>query len=79
MNFKLSKKRQDTGKYWTYGSFKKNQWGNYQASFKVTPELLKLFKEHEDSYINFSAFEDEKKEESPKQPVYDDLSDDVPF
>ena len=84
MKYKLSKKN-DQGKWWSYGYFAENQWGNYQASFKVTQELKKVFAEAEEgSYINFSAFEDKgkpSKHQQDKANGYqpDDLDDQVPF
>lgn len=61
MEYKLSAKR--NGKFWNYGSFKKNKWGNYQASFKVTPEFLELANASQGQWLNFSAFEDKPKQE----------------
>lgn len=85
MNFKLSRKNAEQ-KWWTYGSFKKNQWDNYQASFKISnlEEAIDLAKQKGDEWINFSAFEDDK-QESPQQvsnePSYpqDDDSQSMPF
>ena len=62
-SYKISKKGKD-GKWYTFGNFKKNQWGNYSLGIKVD----KVFKHivetsREDSWINFSAFEDKPKQE----------------
>jgi len=62
MNYKLSAKR--NGKWWSYGSVKKNQYDNLQASFKVTPELLELLEEKKGSWVNFAMFEDKPKDDS---------------
>lgn len=79
MEAKLSTKL-PTGKWWTWGSIKKNQWGNLQASFKVTPELVALFQEKQGSWINFSVFE-EKQPDTAKADGYapQQLDDDLPF
>jgi len=84
MDFKLSKKN-GGDKWWTWGSFRKNKWGNYQASFKVTPEFKKLIVDTPDGeYINFSAFEYKKEIDSHNEakgngyaPQDDDQS--IPF
>lgn len=82
MEYKLSAKNKHA-KWWTYGYFKKNQYGNLQASFKVTPELLELLQSKEGGYVNFAAFEDEGKkpeQRSAKESAgYDDLEDSIPF
>lgn len=73
--YKLSAKRADTGKWWTYGLIKKNQYGNMQAGFRVTPELKALISANDGKWINFSLFEAEaKKEVTPEaQKQLDDL------
>lgn len=86
--YKVSAKRPDTGKYWTYGNLKKNQWGNWSLGMKVTPELIKLLESKDGGYVNFSLFADDEKREVPTEakegikklntPVFDD-SDTVPF
>ena len=88
MDFKLSKKNGGE-KWWTWGNFRKNKWGNYQASFKVTPEFKKLINDVPDGeYINFSAFEDKKEVDSHNeakgnayqpQQSYADMDSEVPF
>ena len=82
MEFKLSRKNEGQ-KWWTWGSFRKNQWGNYQASFKVTPEFKKLINSIEDGeYINFSAFDEDKKDAPKPKPINDGLeglNDEIPF
>lgn len=75
MDYKLSAKR--NGKWWNYGSVKKNQYENLQASFKVTKELLELLEEKKDGWVNFAMFE-----EKPKSQASDldkDLGDTIPF
>jgi len=75
MKYKLSAKR--NGKWWTYGSFGLNKFDNYSASFKVTPELIELFKEKEGQWVNFSAFEEKPKEQ--EAPTEQALDDEIPF
>lgn len=69
MNYNLSAKV--NGKWWRFGKFETNKFGNLQAGFKVTPELVKLVIDNEGKWINFSAFE-----EKPK-PV--ELDDEIPY
>lgn len=82
--YKLSTKRPDTGKWWSYGSIKTNQYGRLQAGFKVTPELKALISANDGKWINFSLFEEEKKGEVTQEAqagldkLYDDSSD-IPF
>lgn len=80
MNYKLSRKKPDTGKWWTYGSLKNNQWGNLQASFKKSA-LQELIDTTEGDWINLSAFEDtgEKKEFKPVERKADTLDRDIAF
>jgi hypothetical protein len=85
MDYKLSAKNKH-GKWWTFGYFKKNQYGNLQASFKVKPELLELLRDKEGGYVNFAAFEDEGKKQDAPAKVCDaplrplnDLDDEMPF
>jgi phage anti-repressor protein len=73
------KKKNESGKWWTWGSIKVNKFGSFQASFKNTPEFRKMIEESGD-WINLSVFEnqrDEVKKEAPKQAPA--LSDDIPF
>ena len=66
----LVKKKREDGKYFTYGSVKKNKFNNYQLGLKVTPELRELLAGVDDgSWINLNLFESQ-----PKQP--DDV---IPF
>ena len=81
MKYKLSRKNEN-GKWWTYGQFETNQWGNLQASFKIEnlEKAIELAKNDPKckGWINFSAFEDDK----PKQQTNNytqELSDEVPF
>lgn len=81
--YKIAAKR--NGKWWTYGNIKKNQWGNWSMSMKVTPELMALLEEKKGQYVNFSLFEDGKKEVTEEaqqdinklQKAVD--SDEIPF
>ncbi len=90
---KLSAKRPDTGKWWTYGSIKVNQYGNLQAGLRVTPELKALIDANDGKWINFSLFPvgqkaDEAKPEqkastpAPASELLDDIlgnDSDIPF
>lgn len=60
MNYKLSKRNPNKeNKFWTYGNFKKNKWGNYQASFKVSA-LQELIDQADGEWVNLSAFAEEE-------------------
>ncbi len=63
--YKVSAKR--NGKFWTFGSLKKNQWGNWSIGLKVTPELKQYMADNDGRYINFSLFEQEEKREVPAE------------
>lgn len=90
MKFKLSRKNAQK-KWWSYGRFEKNQWGNYQASFKVDSllEAIELAKQEPNykGYINFSGFEDDgsyvkKDSNTPPQGsavTHQELDDEIPF
>ena len=88
-NYKVSKKNA-SGKFWSYGNVKKNQWGNLTLGFKVTPELKSIFLDMPDgSWVNFALFEDKPKEESKPAVTYEaasageygavDINDEIPF
>lgn len=87
MKKKVSAKRPDTGKWWTYGNFGTNQFGNQQFSLRVTPELEALIASKKGEWINFSLFDDDKqtphneaKSNGFQQSVADkDFDDDVLF
>lgn len=71
------------GKWWTFGRIKKNQYGNYQLSFKNT-DVLKKFVNEGGEWLNFSLFEPRDKEEMPQQkpqskPEKSYDSDEIPF
>ena len=71
MDYKISSKRKDTGKWWTYGNFKRGDKG-YKLGMKKTPELIAYWNEvKEGEYLNFLAFEDtkEKPNYSPRLTV----------
>lgn len=78
MDYKVSSKRKDNGKWWGYGRIRTNQYGNPQLSFKKTPELMQIFNDAPDGgYINFALFEEKPKEqEAPQQP---DNDNSIPF
>lgn len=83
MNFKASAKV--NGKWWTFGSVKKNQWGNLQLSMKNTQQL-KDFVNNGGEWLNFSLFEEEGKPQTAhneaKQDAYQaqpDLDSEIPF
>lgn len=69
MDYKISAKRKDTGKYWQFGSIKEGKYGP-QLSFRKTPELL-AFIEASGEWLNFALFSDK-----PKEPVKDINGDD---
>ncbi len=88
MNFKVSAKL-GQGKWWTFGTIKKNQWGNLQLSMKNTQQL-KDFVNNGGEWLNFSLFEEDgQKEQTPHnqekadayqpQAALDDDSDLIPF
>ena len=88
MKYKLSMKNEN-GKWWTYGNYEKNQWGNFQASFKVEnlEKAIDIAKNNPNykGYINFSAFEDNKdgnssEKPSSSKPDYqeEELDDEIP-
>lgn len=64
MKYRLSRKNSE-GKWWTYGDFALNKFGNYSASFKVSAlqELIELAKAEGKDWVNLSAFEDKPKHE----------------
>ena len=62
MKYKLSAKINE--KWFTFGSFGLNKFDKMQASFKVTPELIKHIQDNEGKWVNFAAFEDKPKAES---------------
>jgi hypothetical protein len=53
------------GKWRTFGKIAKNKFDNYQASFKVTPELKELIANSE--WVNFSLFPADEKREIPAE------------
>ena len=84
--YKVSAKRADTGKWWTFGNMKVNQYDNWSMGLKVTDELIALIESKKGGYVNFSFFEDDKaKKQKPhneaKQDGYQsqDLGDQIPF
>jgi len=54
-------------KWQTFGKLAKNQWGNEQVSFKVTPELIQLMQSKQGGWLNFSLFEAKPKSDKPSQ------------
>ena len=82
MNYKLSKKNK-SGKWWTYGNIKKNQWGNLQASFTVQNirELLELAESENSQWINLSMFEEDNKQRENNNTLKqnDFVDDSIPF
>lgn len=86
MEYRLSMKNlQD--KWWSYGSLKKNQYGNLQVSFKLTAliELAKVAETQGKEWVNLSCFEvddKQKKHSVAKANAYvkqEELSDSIPF
>ena len=91
MKYKLSRKNEN-GKWWTYGQFETNQWGNLQASFKIEnlEKAIEIAKNDPKckGWINFSAFEDDSnrsgkpnssKPQAGTSPYADELNDSIPF
>lgn len=86
MDFKLSKKNEN-GKWWSWGSVKTNQYGNNQASFKVTEQFKKLVNDTPtDTWLNFALFENTEKKvdahNTAKANAYqpqNDLEQTIPF
>lgn len=58
MEYKLSRKNAEK-KWWVYGNMRENQWGNQQASFKVSAlkELITLAENEGSEWVNLSVFE----------------------
>jgi hypothetical protein len=54
-NYKISRKKPD-GKWWGWGSLKRNQYGNLQVSFKNTPEFREMIAQAGE-WLNFSCFD----------------------
>jgi hypothetical protein len=78
MNYKVSGKRKDTGKWWTFGNIKTNQYGNLQLSFKNTDEFKK-FIEASGDWLNFSLFPDDEEKKEMQKSTPQTLSDEIPF
>lgn len=86
MDFKLSKKNEN-GKWWSWGSVKTNQYGNNQASFKVTEQFKKLVNDTPtDTWLNFALFKNTEKKvdahNTAKANAYqpqNDLEQTIPF
>lgn len=70
------------GKWFTFGNVKVNQFGNLQASLKVTPELISFLNSGK-QWVNFAMFErDDKDKPATPAPVTSapqDLDSDIPF
>jgi hypothetical protein len=64
--YKVSAKR-STGKWWTFGNLKKNQYGNWSIGIKVTDELKELVAANDGKYLNFSLFEEQEKRDVPAE------------
>lgn len=84
--YKVSAKRADTGKFWSFGNMKMGKYGNWQIGMKVTPELKAMIEANDGKWINFSLFaEDEKREVPPEAKAGIErlaasvLDDDLPF
>lgn len=84
MDYKLSRKNKE-GKWHIYGNVKTNQWGNNQASFKVSAleELIELAKSENKEWVNLSLFENKEKQEqeapTEARAYVAELDDDIPF
>jgi hypothetical protein len=68
MNYKLSTKNSE-GKWWSYGTFKANQYGKLQASFKLSAlkDLVGLAESQGKEWVNLAAFEADKPKEETAQ------------
>jgi hypothetical protein len=80
--YKICKKDKE-GKWKTFGSVKKNQFGNYSLGIKNTQEFKDLVGSSAE-WLNFSLFvEKEKPDYKPavnqSGQVVDELNDEVPF
>lgn len=83
-DFKVSTKRPDTNKWWTYGSIRKNKFDNYSLSFRITDELKALIASREENgWLNFALFEDEAPKGSLKDrceaAIEEKIEDEIPF
>ncbi len=58
----------NNGKWWTFGSVKKNKYGNLQASFKVTPELKDFINANDGGWVNFSMLADDREQKKEITP-----------
>lgn len=79
--YKVSAKR--NGKWWTFGTIKKNKFDNLQLSMKNTGELKELILLGGE-WLNFSLFDDEEKpkDEASKPSKASKVEDDeqlIPF
>jgi len=87
MDYKLSTKNKND-KWWQFGGIKTNQWGNNQASFKVSAlkELIELAESKNTEWVNLSLFDNiakpaTAKPETNNQPndSTPNLDDEIPF
>lgn len=80
MEYKVSGKRKDTGKWWQFGSIKQGKYGP-QLSFKKTHDLM-AFIEGSGDWINFALFEKEieRQIDEPAEPIHGfGSSPEIPF
>jgi hypothetical protein len=68
------------GKWWKFGSIRKNQYGNLQLSMKNTGQLKELILQGGE-WIKLSLFDEEVKETAPPpEPKRFEITDDeIPF
>ena len=87
MNYNLSRKN-EAGKWWSYGSIRKNKWGNNQASFKVVElkNLIELAEKEGKEWVNLSLFENKGDGGKPTAPASNtapkddfNIDDEIPF
>lgn len=78
-NYSVKRKNAE-GKYETLGNIKKNRWGNYSLSIKVTPQFKDMIANvNSGNWLNLSIFEDDRNKAKPEgKPTYDNGSE-VPF
>lgn len=80
--FKISAKN-SSGKWWSYGNLKKNEWGNWNIGIRATAELKeKLNAVEEGGWVNFSCFADDGEQSPATNSATNDSpveSDSIPF
>ena len=71
MNYKISAKRKDTNRWWSFGKVSEGKYGP-QIGIKKTKEFMDYINSVTDGgYINFSLFEEDQKKDEPKSKPKD--------